>query len=518
MQTEEKSEKEKRIRAITNVYYSNPKIQEYLIDFAKNREVIPRYFENFGKRPDSLVYPSDILGLVKKGATSFHSSEELWEDPLKLSSESSVEELNALRISWDLLIDIDSPYLDLSKIAAKLIIEEIMEHGIRNYGIKYSGSKGFHIIVPGKAFPKEHEGKLMKESFPEWPRAITEYLFWKIRKKYNLEAGKIMSFSKIEKEKNEKAECLNCGREAKKGILLRFKCSLCGMSLERKEEDCSRKKIKCLNKDCAGFLEASERIDYFYCEYCKDFENNKINLNSHKHPESFEILMGEDAGKYGKLDLVLVAPRHLFRMPYSLHEKTSLASVVLSKEEIEKFNPKDANPLKVKIKKFLPDCSEGEAKKLLVDALTWKRKMQEQEEKLFSSPKYAKKISIENEEILKKVEYRHYPDAIKKLLQGLNDGKKRGLFVLITFLRALGKSPEEITKTVYEWNKKNNPPLKEGYVRSQLYWHFKQKKKILPPNYDNESFYQDIGLIEKKPDAKNPVSEVYKRMLRENRD
>ena len=504
---EEKSERENRIRAITKLYYSNPKVQECLVEFAKNREVVPRYFENFGKRPDSLIYSSDISSLVKKGATSFHASEELWEDPLKLSSDMSIEELNALRLSWDLLIDIDSPYLDLSKIAAKLILEELELHGVSNYGLKYSGSKGFHIIVSGKAFPKEYDGKLMKESFPEWPRAITEYLFWKIRKKYNVEAGKIMSFSKVEKERVEKAECLKCGREAKKGNLMRFKCSVCGMTLDKREEKGSRKKIKCLNKDCPGFLEFLEKVDYFYCEYCKDSENPKIPMNSYKNPENFEILQGEDAGRYGKLDLVLVAPRHLFRMPYSLHEKTSLASVVLLKEEIDKFSPRDADPLRVSIRKFLPDCLEGEAKKLLVAALAWKKTRQEQE-KVVEVQSFAKKINITNEGALKNIKEEDYPEAIKKLLMGLSDGKKRGLFILITFLRALGKSPEEITARVYEWNKKNNPPLKEGYIKSQLQWHFKQKKKILPPNYENESFYYDLGLIEKKPNAKNPLSDV----------
>src|SRR3989344_6010955 len=106
------SEKEKRVRAITRLYYSNPKVQESLLAFSANREVVPRYFEGFGKRPDTLQYPSDIMGLVNKGATSFHASEEIWRDPLAINADMSAEELTAQRISWDLLIDIDSPFLD----------------------------------------------------------------------------------------------------------------------------------------------------------------------------------------------------------------------------------------------------------------------------------------------------------------------------------------------------------------------------------------------------------------------
>ena len=109
---------EDRVKSITHIYYSNPKIQEAIFEFAANREVVPRYFENFGKRPDTLQYPSDIINLVNKGATSFHASEEIWSDVFQINSEMSLSELSKIRKSWDLLIDIDSPFLDYSKIAA----------------------------------------------------------------------------------------------------------------------------------------------------------------------------------------------------------------------------------------------------------------------------------------------------------------------------------------------------------------------------------------------------------------
>src|SRR3989338_2602676 len=115
--------KEQRIRSITNLYYSNPDVQKAIFEFSKNREICPRYFEGFGKRPDSFQYQSDIFELVKKGATSFHSSEELWQDPLTIETGMNEKQLNVLRIGWDLLIDIDSKYLDYSKVSAKVIIE-----------------------------------------------------------------------------------------------------------------------------------------------------------------------------------------------------------------------------------------------------------------------------------------------------------------------------------------------------------------------------------------------------------
>lgn len=68
------------------------------------------------------------------------------------------EQLNDLREGWDFLLDVDSKYLDYSKIAAQLLIQALEFHGIKNMNVKFSGSKGFHILVPWKAFPKEVYG------------------------------------------------------------------------------------------------------------------------------------------------------------------------------------------------------------------------------------------------------------------------------------------------------------------------------------------------------------------------
>jgi DNA-binding transcriptional ArsR family regulator len=105
-----------------------------------------------------------------------------------------------------------------------------------------------------------------------------------------------------------------------------------------------------------------------------------------------------------------------------------------------------------------------------------------------------------------------FPESIKKLLKGLKDGRKRGLFILITFFRSLNYTPEEINNRIREWNKLNPVPLKEGYVKSQIDWHLKQKRKILPPNYENDAFYKDLGIIDKRPDAKNPLVELKRNM------
>jgi DNA primase catalytic subunit len=514
----EDSVKRDRIRKITGIYYSNPKVQEAILKFAKDREVVPRYFDGFGRRPDGLQYLSDVNGLVKKGATSFHASEEIWMDPMQINSEWNIKEANAARKGWDLVIDIDSKYLDLSKALCILICNALEKHGIGNYGIKFSGSKGWHIIVSGNAFPDVFEEERKNEMFPEWPRAICEYLMSYVKKDYNKVASKVMG--SVEKVKGRtglseedfmESLCPNCGRKVNKGKLVKLKCGDCGFSIQRKDMKITKRQLMCPQDNCVGGLEIVDEKDYFECGKCDNVSSIDKRESSGKYNVTFErsAVEGKEfseevsGAKFGDSDLVLVAPRHLFRMPYSLHEKTALASVVIRKDEVEKFDPhKDANPLNVNIREFMPENKGGEGEKLLRKALEW-RKENKVEEK-FDKGKYKEYKEIDVKNITEEM----FPKPIKKLLKGLSEGRKRGLFVVLTFLRTLNFSPEEINRRVREWNEKNEPPLKEGYIRSQIDWHLKQRKKILPPNYSNDNFYADLGLLDEKPRAKNPIVEV----------
>jgi len=402
---EPESQKETRIRNLALSYYSRKDIQEAIFNFSRNRETIPRYFEGFGKRSDSLEYPSDIVQQARKGATSFHCSEEIWQDPLKLSLEMKPEETKELRTGWDLLIDIDSKYLDYSRITAELIIEALKFHGIKNFSIKFSGSKGFHIIIPWKAFPEKIYDKNTKEMFPEYPRIITQYLTDLIKPKLSERIAKLTHES----------------------------------------------------------------------EYVRDFSASK------------EVMP----------DLILVSPRHLFRAPYSLHEKTSLASAVITEEELKNFNPKIASPLRIQIRNFYPETKENEARELLISALDWskiKEKNKPDTEKKFQE------IKIDKSKIV-------YPPCIELIMKGMNDGKKRAVFILINYFRSLGLEFDEIEKKLEDWNKLNKPVLKQGYIQSQLTW-FKSQKKMLPPNCDKD-YYKGIGICQ--PDSlcqkiKNPVN------------
>jgi hypothetical protein len=402
-----------KLDSLINLYYARKDVQDAIYNFCRNREVVPRYGEGFGKRPDTLEYPSDIMQQAKKGATSFHCSEELWTRPLEISTEMTKEQLDEMRDSWDLLIDIDSKYLDYSKIMAKLIVQALEFHSIKNIGIKFSGSKGFHLIIPWKAFPDKVNGLETKKMFPDWARIVSMYIHEFVKPKL------IEKISELTSEKTSK------------------------------------------------YITGDEKA-------------------------------GDSVEKVAP-DIVLVSSRHLFRTPYSLHEKTGLASIVITKQELENFQPSDADPLKVKIRNYMPESKEGEARELLIQALDWYKEKIQNETKTNKTGKVYKEIEIDRSKIV-------YPPCIQCMLKGLKDGKKRSLFILISYLNSLNFSRQEIEEKITEWNAKNTPPLKQGYVDSQLSYAFKHKK-IMPPNCDK--YYKDINIC--RPAAlcqkiKNPLN------------
>jgi hypothetical protein len=169
-------EKLDRIRRSARQYYARKDIQEALVKQARNREFVPRYGEGFGKRPDTVEYAGDILSYVEKGATSFHVSEEIWSNPMEIGTNLRSDQLAKIREGWDLILDIDCKFLEYSKIAAFLLCEAMFFHGVRNFGLKFSGGSGFHVGLSYDAFPKLVNNVEIKNFFPEGPRIIASYL------------------------------------------------------------------------------------------------------------------------------------------------------------------------------------------------------------------------------------------------------------------------------------------------------------------------------------------------------
>lgn len=502
-----------KIQLITLSYYARKEIQQAMFEFCKHRETVGNFNNKFfGKRPDTFDYPSDIINSARQGATSFHCSEELWRNPLDINTDMTPKQYNEIRIGWDFLIDIDSPFLDYGKIAAKLLIKELERHGIKNYGIKFSGSKGFHILVPSKAFPKEFQDKKTKTQFPEWPRLIAAYLFERIKEPMNQEILKLTNREKL-KEKGELISqhiCPKCGNPTEKKLVGLYKCPNIKCKTEVESMKSNRKEMIC--PSCNGKLKRISKREIHFCETCKINTANleatssyggELRPNKTKFKVEDIIKSTQDA-----VDIVLVSSRHLFRTPYSLHEKTALASIPITKDQIENFKLSDADPLKItQTKSFMPDAEQDEAKELLFRAIDWhKENIPKETQPTLRHPEH--RIPLKNLEINSSM----FPPVIIKILKGMkDDGRKRALSLLLSFFTTLEFPQDYIENTISEWNKKNYQPLRDGYIKSQISWFIKNKR--LPPNYD-KPIYKEFGINSPpEPGIKNPINYTIRKAI-----
>jgi DNA primase catalytic subunit len=428
-------------------FYKRKDIQEAILAHAKDKEIAVRYEEWFGKRPDVLNYPREILELALRGTTSFHSSEERWENPLSLNSEITKKELNELRIGWDLVLDIDCKFIEYSKICADLIIKFLKYCGVVDYSCKFSGNKGFHIGIPFEAFPQK-VGELE-----------TKYLF----------------------------------PDAAKKIALYIKDNI--------EEELGR---RILEYEGNNFSIVKEKVELSQEEIVRYVQN-----------ELGDNIAKLNVDKFLEIDTVLISSRHLYRMPYSLHEKSGLVSLPINPDKVMEFEKKMANPDVILTPMFIfldRNVSGDSARRLLVQALDYEVKIEEEREQK----------EYEKVEITSPIKEEFFPPCIKLILAGMEDGKKRSVFSLMNFLGKIGWSKEEVESYLHKWNKdKNHNPLREVYIKGQMH-SFKPGAK-LPPNCSNAAYYIDMGIC--KPDGlckkiKNPVNYSiikWKSYLRDNK-
>ncbi len=159
-------------------YYARDDILEAIIAHAQEREAVGSFFDGtYEKRPNILQYKNDVLQLVKKGVVSFHLSVERWKNAMALNTEN----YNEMRSGWDFVLDIDSKLgIEESQTAALLICRLLKKYGIKNYGIKFSGRRGFHICVSWEAFPKTVDYKPLARMYPDAPRILARFIRRKI--------------------------------------------------------------------------------------------------------------------------------------------------------------------------------------------------------------------------------------------------------------------------------------------------------------------------------------------------
>ena len=169
------------------------------------------------------------------------------------------------------------------------------------------------------------------------------------------------------------------------------------------------------------------RIPKIIIEYLKYFTAKDLRAAFNENPE-----------KVLTLDSAIIAARHLFRMPYSLHPTTWLSSIPLSKDELENFDKERAKAQNVKVeKKFLDTANvvENEAVELLQSAIFWAQKEAKEKIRIGTEEFKVPETAIGPE---------FWPPCMHNILTGLEDGRKRSVFALTTFLHNIGWKKEEI--------------------------------------------------------------------------
>jgi DNA primase catalytic subunit len=287
-----------------------------------------------------------------------------------------------------------------------------------------------------------------------------------------------------------------------------------GVPFESFPENVHGQKVKYL------FPEGARVIASYLKELIKEPLANKLleisNINEISKVAKKDIFENEKFNPYSilEIDTVLISNRHMFRMPYSLNEKTNLISVPIEPSKILDFNINDAKIENVKVQhSFLERNGTEDAKQLIIQAFDWSK------ENTTHFEKEVKDYSFELPKIAIKAE--QFPPCMKLLLNGIKeDGRKRSVFVIINFLQHMGWKLEDIEKALLTWNKKNYEPLREGYIMSQVNYAKKQHQKpILPPNCSNENYYKTMGICKQDnwcKKIKNPVNYVTRKILIKN--
>ena len=502
-------------------YYKRIDVQKAIAAAAQEREISVRYLDGgFGKRPDVLANNSDVLENVKQKASSFHCSEEIWVNPLQISTNMRKDDLSRLRKGWDLVLDIDCPYWEISKLTAWLFIEALKQHKIKSISLKFSGNKGFHIGVPFKAFPELVPGKniLTKDYFPEGPRRIAQYLVNYIENNLiKIENNEVVNFGGKAKYSIDDLKKMTGKDIAEITYLIKN-----GRKIKEKIKSNQIIKHHYQCTSCGNSEILDIYLDYIKCRKCQALvkplltDNRKEYIKSERKFNTSSIV---------NIDTILIAPRHLYRMVYSLHEKSGLTSIPVAIDRILLFEKEEAKPENISISslRFLDDSNtkRGEAEILLKNAFDFNPIIETEEQE----NRIKRAFSNITEEITQKIPEELFPPCITNISHwGLKDGKKRSLFILINFLTSVGWNYEEIKERLDVWNKTNFEQLRENLIVTHLNYHKQQKKNVLPPNcpkrenniplMHQQNYYVDLQFC--NPDSicsriKNPVQYTKKK-------
>ena len=257
-----------KLKKLVQQWYNDSEVAEFIFEWIKNREVMGRTFENKVERPLKLQDPNDIK--YNDIVVSYHATQE------RFSNEAHIEGFNeeSKVISYDITIDIDCKpvekvdSLELSKIVTDTILSFLKKLDIVPL-VKFSGRRGFHIILPG---------------------AITEGTPW-YEYRYYIHKALLFLINTV--------------------ILSKL-----------------------------SYISSKTGVD-----------------DITKLKESVVV------------DLQIASPRHMVRVPYSLHEGTGLVSILIAPDKVLEFTPDEAKVTEAIVLKYKYKIDKEELNKLFILSL-----------------------------------------------------------------------------------------------------------------------------------------------------
>ena len=125
---------------------------------------------------------------------------------LETTHEHLIARFKEEQVGWDLVLDVDTNFLEFGRICAKLLIKALKFHEVRHYFVKFSGRTGWHIIVPYETFPEEVNGIPTRKLFPEAAIKISQYLMDMIKNKLSDELLDSFGFEELMRRSGKKYE------------------------------------------------------------------------------------------------------------------------------------------------------------------------------------------------------------------------------------------------------------------------------------------------------------------------
>ena len=142
----------------------------------KGREVFLRRGSVPSKRPLKAEDSGELRRLIDdfpgSETLSVYASVERFSDSLRLG----VEKPEALRIGWDLFVDVDAGNLDDAKVCTASVVKVLKHFELESFRVKFSGRRGFHVTVPGEAFDCFLSTEEFLAAFPTVPLRLSQFL------------------------------------------------------------------------------------------------------------------------------------------------------------------------------------------------------------------------------------------------------------------------------------------------------------------------------------------------------